>query len=152
MGAFDKILSGFRDDDDLDDDDDYEVDEEYESRRESSRSASKVTSLSKGSRKSGTEREVCIIKPTSFDDTREIADTLLANRTVVLNLEGLDVGIAQRIIDFSSGATYAMGGNFQKVSRYIFILTPKGVDVSGDSADGILGNGNFDVPSMKGNF
>ena len=43
--------------------------------------------------------EVCVIKPTSVEDAREITETLLANRTVVLNLEGLDVDIAQRIID-----------------------------------------------------
>ena len=44
--------------------------------------------------------EVCVIKPASMEDTREIADTLLAGCTVVLNLEGIDVDIAQRIIDF----------------------------------------------------
>ena len=48
--------------------------------------------------------EVCIIKPTSVNDAREVTETLLANRTVVLNLEGLDVDIAQRIIDFTSGS------------------------------------------------
>ena len=40
--------------------------------------------------------EVCVIKPASMEDTREIADTLLAGCTVVLNLEGIDVDIAQR--------------------------------------------------------
>ena len=39
--------------------------------------------------------EVCVIKPASMEDTREIADTLLAGCTVVLNLEGIDVDIAQ---------------------------------------------------------
>ena len=48
--------------------------------------------------------------------------------------EGLDVEIAQRIIDFTSGSCYAIGGNLQKVSNYIFIVTPKSVDISG--ADG----------------
>ena len=76
--------------------------------------------------------EVCVIKPTSVDDGREITETLLANRTVVLNLEGLDVNIAQRIIDFASGSTYAIGGSLQKISQYIFILTPASVDISGD--------------------
>ena len=52
--------------------------------------------------------EVCVIKPASMEDTREIADTLLAGCTVVLNLEGIDVDIAQRIIDFCCGACYCM--------------------------------------------
>lgn len=76
--------------------------------------------------------EVCIIKPTSVNDAREVTDTLLANSTVVLNLEGLDVEIAQRIIDFTSGSCYAVHGNVMKISHYIFVITPQNVDVSGD--------------------
>ena len=73
--------------------------------------------------------EVCIIKPTSVNDAREVTDTLLANSTVVLNLEGLDVEIAQRIIDFTSGSCYAVHGNVMKISHYIFVITPANVDV-----------------------
>ena len=76
--------------------------------------------------------EVCIIKPTSVNDAREVTDTLLSNSTVVLNLEGLDVEIAQRIIDFTSGSCYAVHGNVMKISHYIFVITPANVDVSGD--------------------
>ena len=47
-------------------------------------------------------------------------------------MEGLNIYIAQRIIDFTSGATYAMHGSLQKVSNYIFLATPNGVDISGD--------------------
>ena len=86
--------------------------------------------------------EVCVIKPTTVEDAREITETLLANRTVVLNLEGLDVDIAQRIIDFTSGSCFAIHGNLQKISRYIFIITPASVDISGDFQE-IL-NGSFD--------
>ncbi|MCH4191232.1 MAG: cell division protein SepF [Butyrivibrio sp.] len=86
--------------------------------------------------------EVCVIKPTTVEDAREITETLLANRTVVLNLEGLDVEIAQRIIDFTSGSCFAIRGNLQKISKYIFIITPASVDISGDFQD-IL-NGTFD--------
>lgn len=88
--------------------------------------------------------EVCVIKPTTVEDAREITETLLANRTVVLNLEGLDVDIAQRIIDFTSGSCFAISGNLQKISHYIFIITPASVDISGDFQD-IL-NGSFDMP------
>ena len=91
--------------------------------------------------------EVCVIKPTSVEEAREITETLLANRTVVLNMEGLDVDIAQRIIDFTSGSCYAINGNLQKISHYIFIITPASVDISGDFQE-IL-NGSFDVPSFN---
>lgn len=101
----------------------------------------------KGSKKTmgTTGMEVCVIKPTSVDDSREITDTLLLNRTVVLNLEGLDMDVAQRIIDFTSGSCYAIKGNLQKISHYIFIITPPSVDISGDFQEILAGT--FDVNS-----
>ncbi len=96
----------------------------------------------------GSGMEVCVIKPTTVEDAREITETLLANRTVVLNMEGLDVDIAQRIIDFTSGSCFAISGNLQKISHYIFIITPASVDISGDFQE-IL-SGSFDVPINNG--
>lgn len=109
--------------------------------------ANKITPIKQPSSRraqSGSGMEVCVIKPTSVEDAREITETLLANRTVVLNLEGLDVDIAQRIIDFTSGSCFAISGNLQKISHYIFIITPASVDVSGDFQD-IFG-GSFEMP------
>ena len=94
----------------------------------------------------GSGMEVCVIRPSSVEDAREITDTLLANRTVVLNLEGIEVDTAQRIIDFTSGSCYAISGNLQKISHYIFIITPASVDISGDFQE-IL-SGSFEVPPI----
>ena len=100
--------------------------------------------------KRGASMEVCVVKPTSVDDSREITETLLAGRTVILNLEGLDLEIAQRIIDFTSGATFAISGNLQKISNYIFLVTPTNVDISGDLQD--LLNTSLDSSSMRTRF
>lgn len=97
----------------------------------------------------GGAMEVCVIKPSNVDDAREITDTLLSGRAVVLNLEGLHVDVAQRIIDFTSGSCYSIDGNLQKISSYIFIITPKSVDISGDFQD--LLSGGFDVAAFKNN-
>ena len=94
--------------------------------------------------------EVCVIKPKSMEDAREITETLLEECTVVLNMEGLDLDVAQRIIDFASGSCYAIHGNLQKISNYIFIITPESVDISGDFQE-IL-TGAFDVPSFGTRF
>ncbi len=109
-------------------------------------SSPKVTPMRR--KASGSGMEVCVIKPNSMEDTREIADTLLANCTVVLNLEGIDVEVAQRIIDFACGACYSINGSLQKVSSYIFILTPASVEISGDIQD-IL---NGAIPSIRTEF
>lgn len=152
MGLFDKFMDVMRlspdDDDDYYDDDYYDEEEEEEpvkkksSRREKEvepvaeekpRAVSKITPMRPSKRQNNSSpMAVCVIKPTSFEDAREITETLLANRTVVLNVEGLDVEIAQRIIDFASGSCFAINGNLQKISNYIFILTPESVDISGD--------------------
>ena len=112
-------------------------------------SVSKVTPMRQSARK-GANMEVCVIKPTTVDEAREITETLLGGRTVILNLEGLDLEIAQRIIDFTSGATFAINGNLQKISTYIFLVTPTNVDISGDLQD--LLNSSFDVPSIKARY
>lgn len=112
------------------------------------KSVPKVTPMRQMKKMSGSGMEVCVIKPTTVEDAREITETLLANRTVVLNLEGLDVDIAQRIIDFTSGSCFAISGNLQKISHYIFIITPASVDISGDFQE-IL-SGSFDVPINNG--
>lgn len=86
--------------------------------------------------------EVCVIKPSNVEEAREISDTLLTGRAVILNLEGLQVNIAQRIIDFTSGACYSINGNLKMVSNYIFIVTPEAVDISGDFKELFSGSGN----------
>ena len=150
MGVFDKMLSAMKlGDEDYEDDeydDEYDDEDEVEERKSifkhsddsSERKASSGASISRfttmrGNKKnSSNSMEVCVIKPTSFEDAREIAESLLADRTVILNMEGLDLSLAQRLIDFISGACYAIDGNLQKVSNYIFIITPANVDISGD--------------------
>lgn len=111
--------------------------------------SSKITPM-RSSRRTGQtpNMEVCVIKPSSMEDTREIADTLVDNSTVILNLEGIDVELAQRIIDFTSGACYSLGGSLQKVSSYIFVLGPYNVDITGDLQN-ILGGS---APSVRAGY
>lgn len=98
------------------------------SRNSSRNSSSKVVSM----HGKFNPMEVCVIKPTNVEDGREIAETLLSGRAVILNLEGLDMELAQRIIDFSGGACFAIDGKLKKVSNYIFIATPSSISISGD--------------------
>ncbi len=166
MSVMDKFLNAMKLNDEENDsfyeDDDYYVDEpdpvkkslpakeesDAEEEKFPRKSIPKVTPMRQVKKMSGSGMEVCVIKPTTVEDAREITETLLANRTVVLNLEGLDVDIAQRIIDFTSGSCFAISGNLQKISNYIFIITPASVDISGDFQN--LLSGSFDVPINNG--
>ena len=155
MGVLDKFLSIMKldDGDDEYDDDEFFDDDEYDDDYEEKPKRSlfhKVTPMRQPARRSSVNMEVCVIKPTSVEDSREITETLLSGRTVILNLEGLDLEIAQRIIDFTSGATFAISGNLQKISNYIFLVTPTNVDISGDLQD--LLNTSLDSSSMRTRF
>lgn len=106
-----------------------------------SRPSSKVVPMRRG-------MEVSLVKPTSMEDSREICDYLLAGKAVVLNMEGIHMEVAQRIIDFASGATYSMNGNLQKISNYIFIATPETVELSGDFQE-LLADGALNISGMN---
>lgn len=111
--------------------------------------SSKITPMRRSRRsEEPAAMEVCVIRPLSMENTREIADTLIENSTVILNLEGIDVELAQRIIDFASGACYSLNGTLQKVSSYIFVLGPSNVDITGDMQN-ILGGS---APSVRAGY
>lgn len=75
---------------------------------------------------------VCVIRPKSMEDALQIAQMLIAHCTVILNLEGLALDVSQRIFDFASGACCASRGRLDKISNYIFVLTPHDVDITGE--------------------
>jgi len=68
----------------------------------------------------------------------DIIDYLLDGRIVVLNMEGVSSSLAQRIIDFTYGGVYAIDGNFQGINSFIFVATPRNVDVSGDFVEDVI--------------
>lgn len=176
MGVFDKFLNIMKlddDDDDYDEFDDFDDDEEDydeapkrklfkkkekdydydldEDLPESGAKAGKPSKITPIRRRSGGNgMEVCVIKPTTFEDSNEITETLLSGRAVVLNFEGLDMDLAQRIIDYTCGTCVAIDGKLRKVSNYIFIITPRTVEISGDLQDFL--NDSFEVPGIKTDF
>ena len=86
----------------------------------------------RATKRQGLDMELCVVKPTSMAMAREVSETLLKDKIVLLDVEGLDFELAQRIIDFASGSCFAIGGNLEKVSNYIFIMSPRNVPISGD--------------------
>lgn len=169
--GFKDLFSGMMNNDDYDDDydyddgyDDYDDDYEEEPRRPlfgrknvaeddtekepliKRKSSSRITSVS-GARKGNANMELSVIKPISFDeDGRKITDTLRDGCTVVLNLEGIDIDLAQRIIDFASGSCYAIDGNFRAISKSIILITPQSVEITGDFMEQV--NGSLNITNL----
>ena len=161
MGFFDGVINVFKmSNDDYDDEDDRQPKKKLFSGTKKGRSTDDEydDDDSKGG-KSPTKKvvpirtssprglEVVVIRPESMEDASDITDTLLTGKAVVLNLEGLVVDTAQRIIDYSSGSCYAMRGNLQKITNHIFLVTPPNVDISGDIPE--LVTGGIDLSSFS---
>lgn len=73
-----------------------------------------------------------VSKPKSFSECQDISDILVGGTAVVINLEGFDDEIAQRIMDFVSGTVYAINGTLNTIATRIYLVSPESVSISGD--------------------
>ncbi len=87
--------------------------------------------------------KVHLVVPRSFNDAQSIADKFKDAVPVILNLQGTDPELSKRLIDFSSGLTYALNGGMQRVADKVFLLTPRNVEVSAEERARLLERGGF---------
>ena len=78
--------------------------------------------------------------PRSFNDAQVVADKFKANTPVIMNLAGLDRDLKRRLIDFSSGVCYALGGHMERVTNDVYLLTPSNVELSPEDRRRIEGH------------
>jgi cell division inhibitor SepF len=86
---------------------------------------------------------VHLVVPRSFNDAQQIADKFKEAIPVILNLQTTDSDLSKRLIDFSSGLTYALNGGMQRVADKVFLLTPRNVEVSAEERARMLERGGF---------
>jgi cell division inhibitor SepF len=84
-----------------------------------------------------------VVTPRTFNDAQQVADEFKRSKPVIINLQSTDRELSKRLIDFSSGMTYALGGGMQRISQGIFLLTPENVEVSAEEKARILEGGFF---------
>src|SRR4029453_9161240 len=84
-----------------------------------------------------------VVTPRSFNDAQQVADEFKRSQPVIINLQSTDRELSKRLIDFSSGMTYALGGGMQRIAQGIFLLTPQNVEVSAEEKARILEGGFF---------
>ena len=77
-------------------------------------------------------QKVHALAPTGFSDAQEIGDRLKGGQPVIVNLQAVERELGRRLIDFSSGLTYGLGGAMEKVAESVFLLTPSNVEVSAE--------------------
>ena len=71
-----------------------------------------------------------LVAPTSFNQAQDVADKFKGSQPVILNLQAVDRDLSRRLIDFSSGLCYGLGGQMEKVAHQVYLLTPSNVEVS----------------------
>ena len=100
----------------------------------------KLVSFDDGARKRSAKAsgEVFVIRPQAFDDAQTVVDFMKRGKVIVINMEGLQLEPAQRIIDFIGGACDALDGSIQGISNNIFIAAPSNIAVTGDLREEIL--------------
>jgi len=137
------LFLGKNDDDYEYDDYDYEDEEEYEAEPTPVAPVAPVSGASEfhprkvGGQSTMTQRptamKVVVIEPKVFEDSENITHQLRDMRPVLINFENTDPHEAARIVDFVSGATYALDGKLEKVGKDIFMCVP--VNISIDYSD-----------------
>ena len=87
--------------------------------------------------------QVHLVVPKSFNDAQQVADQFKDHIPVILNLQGTDVDLSKRLIDFASGMTYALDGGMQRIADKVFLLTPRNVEVSAEERARLIEKGFF---------
>ncbi|HLH29404.1 MAG TPA: cell division protein SepF [Acidimicrobiales bacterium] len=84
---------------------------------------------------------VHIVAPARFADAQEIANRLMSNQPVIVNMQNAERDLQRRMIDFCSGATYALSGGMERVADEVFLLTPSNVKVSDEERQRLADRG-----------
>lgn len=91
----------------------------------------------------GSEQQVILFNPKSFDEAGELVSHLTQGRSVVMTLEGVPTDFARRLLDFLSGITYALHGKITPISAKTYFVTPQNVDVLGSQAGEAESDGQY---------
>jgi cell division inhibitor SepF len=93
---------------------------------------------------------VAVFAPRGFSDVTEIADALRARQVAIVNLQGADRSLLQRVVDFTSGVAYTIDGRIQKLAESIYLVVPAGVTVnSANLREQISDDGMLDLSAAR---
>ena len=91
----------------------------------------------------GGQSQLVLVRPERFETAAEIVDQLRGKRAVLINLETTPKDVTRRLVDFLSGAAYAIDGKVKKVAANTYVITPPNVDLVGDLMDELESSGHY---------
>lgn len=131
FGKFREIM-GIGDDyeEDFEDLEDSEVEDDFKSEVEP------IVSKKKGANvvniHSAATAKVVVIRPTSYEEAREISDALKSRKIVLVNATALETKLAQRLVDFISGSAYVLEATLQEIEHRVYLVSPSNVEVTNE--------------------
>ncbi|MCL2396611.1 MAG: cell division protein SepF [Defluviitaleaceae bacterium] len=96
--------------------------------------------------------QIVISTPADIDAASAVCDLLKQHKTVIVNMENVEMKDAQRIMDFLSGVTYAINGDIQSISNRIYIVAPETVEVSEHFKEHLKAQGLFSGFGLKASY
>ncbi len=73
---------------------------------------------------------VVIYSPRTYKDVQLLIDHLKMREQVIVDFSTLNQQSVYRILDFMSGAIYALDGSIQQITKNIFLFAPQGVTIT----------------------
>jgi len=86
-----------------------------------------------------------VVAPRSFSDAQDVADRFKQKQPVIINLQGVDRDLSRRLVDFSSGLCYGLGGQMEKIAGDVFLLTPTDVEISAEERQRLSASGLYET-------
>ena len=87
-----------------------------------------------------------VISARTFSDAQLLADHLRAGVAVALDLRTAETAMVRRLVDFSSGLTYGLGGKIVKISQGVILVTPTNVVIGVDERQRLIDLGLYSAP------
>ena len=129
---------------DVDEDEEFEVEEKAPVRAPKEESGTNMAKRAKVVNiNHGSTNKIVVAKLDSTTGVKLVINNLKDRVPVVFSIARLDRNDAGRVVDVISGATYAVDGKMKKISNDIFLVTPFGVEITGDVAAELLDSADF---------
>jgi cell division inhibitor SepF len=86
-----------------------------------------------------------VITAKNFSDAQLLADGIGSGRAIVLDLRSTEPEMVRRLVDFTSGLTYALNGKMAKIAQGVILVSPPGVTVGVDELDRLAAAGLYNA-------
>lgn len=118
MGIFNSLLKGLGfEDSDEENQNNYNYDDDIIKKEDAKQSKPESVNLN----------NLVIYSPKSNNDVKKLVDCLKKGEACIINLDSLKTVEQTRILDFLSGAVYAISGKINKLQNNLFVLLPNNV-------------------------